>query len=363
MTQPEEAPRTPVVALFVACTVIMGLSIATGGTMRRLENEPVEWLPVVVVSASQWWFWALAAPIIFGLSRRFPLTGRAVPRSLAVHAAAAVATILIHTLFVVAVSRLAYPPHGPDASWGRWLLSFVMSRGLFELIAYAGLVALAQAIDSRFHLKQREVAALELEAELAHAQLHALQMQLQPHFLFNTLHAIGVLTEEDPPKASRMIAALGDLLRATLATQSTQEISLGRELELLARYLEIETTRFPDRLEVAIDVPAELQSLLVPTFLLQPLVENAIRYGIALHPVTGTVRVRARRNGAGLELSVWNDGSSLPAGKGSGGVGLATTRARLTRLYGAAAGLDLRSGGDDGVEALAWLPAHHEPVV
>ena len=140
---------------------------------------------------------------------------------------------------------------------------------------------LFQAIDARNRLRRQELSAAHLETELARAQLHALQLQLQPHFLFNTLHAIGVLNQDDPARATRMIASLGDLLRGSLDNRAAKEITLEQELALLEHYLDIESVRFSDRLEVSIDVPPSVKQYLVPTFSLQPLVENAVRHGVA----------------------------------------------------------------------------------
>ena len=149
------------------------------------------------------------------------------------------------------------------------------------------------------------------KTELARAQLHALQLQLQPHFLFNTLHAIGVLNQDDPARATRMIASLGDLLRGSLDNRAAKEITLEKELALLEHYLDIESVRFSDRLTVSVDVPAAVKQYLVPTFSLQPLVENAVRHGVARRVGASLLRIGASAEDGRLRLSVWNNGPAI----------------------------------------------------
>ena len=179
-------------------------------------------------------------------------------------------------------------------------------------------------------------------------------MQLQPHFLFNTLHAITVLIAEQPARARRMLVLLGDLLRSTLVADGEPEVPLARELELARRYLEIEAVRFEERLTVAFDIPAALMEALVPNFVLQPLVENAVTHGVGRTALPCTVRVTATQDGARLVLDVWNDGTVVPVPERTG-VGLATTRERLTRLYGGAGTCTLDQVGT-GVRARVMLP-------
>lgn len=192
--------------------------------------------------------------------------------------------------------------------------------------------------------------------------MHALQLQLQPHFLFNTLHAIGVLNQEDPARATRMIASLGDLLRGSLDNRTAKEIPLEQELVLLGHYLDIESVRFSDRLAVEIDVPAQLRSCLVPTFSLQPLVENAVRHGVTRKPGAGRLRIAAAASNGSLRLSVWNDGPAIDFDAMRDGIGISTTRDRLHRLYGDAGRLTLENH-DGGVMATLELPLHDAPVL
>jgi signal transduction histidine kinase len=201
--------------------------------------------------------------------------------------------------------------------------------------------------------------AAELHSQVTDARLNALRAQLNPHFLFNTLNAVSTLAEEDPPGARRMIARLSDLLRHTLETDE-QEITLARELELLRRYLDIMEVRFQDKLEVSIDAESSLDDALVPNLVLQPLVENAFRHGVAQSQHVGRVAVRAVRDDGDLVLTVRDNGRG-PANEVRDGVGLSNTRARLTQLYGARQRLALTAAEGGGAVVEVRFPYHTTP--
>jgi LytS/YehU family sensor histidine kinase len=201
--------------------------------------------------------------------------------------------------------------------------------------------------------------AAQLESRLATAQLQALRMQLNPHFLFNTLNAVAALVRKDPEAAEEMVTELGDFLRLTLAGSDAQEVSLREELGFLERYLKIERVRFPDRLTTTVTVEPGTEEARVPSLILQPIVENAIRHGIAGRAEPGRVEVGARRAGDALLLEVRDDGAGLrpersgPLGEG---VGLANTRARLEQLYGRDGRLEIESPEGRGFRVLLRLP-------
>src|SRR6185369_4509061 len=202
--------------------------------------------------------------------------------------------------------------------------------------------------------REREIHAAALEAQLAQAQLQTLKMQLQPHFLFNTLNSISALNHEDPRAANRMIARLSELLRLTLENDGAQEVSLHQELDFLKRYLEIQQVRFGDRLKVHFDVAPETMDARVPNLLLQPLVENAIQHGLAPFSAPGEIHIHASRENGLLCLRIADSGPGLPASTPSGapdGIGLANTRARLQQLYGDAHRFELRNGAQRGAVA------------
>ena len=206
--------------------------------------------------------------------------------------------------------------------------------------------------------RAERLAAADLEARLAQAQLDSLRAQLHPHFLFNTLNAISVLTAEEPAKANRMLLRLSDLLRATLAATDRDQVTLTEEVALLDRYVEIQRIRFEERLRVDVDVARDAGEALVPSFLLQPLVENAIRHGIERRPEGGRISVRGCRRGDTVELEVRDTGPGLgpvPAPTGVG-IGVANARARLTHLYGSGYQLALEEIPGEGTAVRIAIP-------
>jgi two-component system LytT family sensor kinase len=205
------------------------------------------------------------------------------------------------------------------------------SRGM---VGYLLLVGLAHAFKYAQTARERELARSQLETQLAQGQLHVLKMQLHPHFLFNTLHAISTLVHSKPDQAEQMIANLSEMLRATLARRDTQEVTLREEMSVLEPYLDIEKTRFGERLAVNLELEPDTGDAVVPHLLLQPLVENAIRHGIAPRPGGGEITIRARARGDSLQVEIEDDGVGMPADPRPDGVGLGNTRARLQRLYG-----------------------------
>jgi LytS/YehU family sensor histidine kinase len=208
--------------------------------------------------------------------------------------------------------------------------------------------------------REGKVAAARLEASLVEARLSALRGQLQPHFLFNTLNAIAVLTGEDPARAHRMLLRLGDLLRLSIDDNGRHEVSLSQELATLACYLDIQQVRFEERLRVALEVEESVREAAVPAFLLQPLVENAVRHGVDPNVAGGEITVRARSQGDRLTIEVQDNGRGLrpDAHPAPAGVGLGNTRARLAQLYGDRAGLSLEPTPTGGARVTVTIPLH-----
>jgi LytS/YehU family sensor histidine kinase len=221
-------------------------------------------------------------------------------------------------------------------------------RFLNDFIIYLGVLAAGFA---REYFRRAAV----LQAQLAQAQLSALRMQLNPHFLFNTLHAVSALVERDPSGVRRMIARLSELLRETLEEGGEPERTLDREMEFIRRYLDIMQVRFQGKLEAAISVDPGVGHALVPALILQPLVENAIKHGLSSSPGAGRIEIRARRDDGRLLLSVRDNGPGPAAGPASNGVGLANTRARLSQMYGGDR-LTLRAHADGGAVAEVEIP-------
>jgi len=246
--------------------------------------------------------------------------------------------------------RPGRPPHPPRP--GPFGAFFPIAS---RLPIYLALVSIAHAFCFYRRARERELRSLGLEAGLAKARLEALRMQLQPHFLFNSLNAIAELVHRDAEAADAMLVALGDLLRLTLETSGEQELPLRRELEFVERYLAIEKVRLGGRLRVEFDIAPETREALVPVFLLQPLVENAVRHGLEPKAPGGTLTIRAALEGSALHLSISDNGIGLPADRPlTEGIGHANTRARLAEIHGSAANMTLRN--KDGVTVEITLP-------
>jgi LytS/YehU family sensor histidine kinase len=232
------------------------------------------------------------------------------------------------------------------------------------MLTYGAILGVGLAFSYYARFREREMRASQLEAQLAQAQLQALKMQLHPHFLFNALHSISALVHSDPDAADKMIARLGDFLRLTLENSAAQEVPLRQELEFLNCYLDIERTRFRDRLTTQIEADPQLLDCVVPNLILQPIVENAIRHGVSQRAAHGHVEVRASRAGDALRLEVRDNGRGLPEGaevcraNQGGGVGLANTRARLQQLYGGAYRFDISNAPAGGAVVTLEIPLH-----
>jgi sensor histidine kinase YesM len=228
-----------------------------------------------------------------------------------------------------------------------------------ELLIYWAIVGATHAFAYYALYRERDLRASELEAQLANAQLQALRAQLQPHFLFNTLHGIaGLVRTQRNETAVEMIAGLSDLLRLALENAGRHEVPLGEEMEFVERYLALQRMRFSDRLDVELDVEPAALSALVPNLILQPLVENAIRHGVARSASAGRVEVHACRDEGMLRVEVLDDGPGPGAARpsGRGGLGLTNTRERLAKLYGDAFAFDVREREAGGTAAILRIP-------
>jgi LytS/YehU family sensor histidine kinase len=299
-------------------------------------------------------------------ARRVPLE-RPWMRPLVLHALFALTAAFLFSLWFTWMLWLSRPPTLPPVPYLAELGRFVAGHMMVGVAAYASVMAVCSAIDERAAGRRRELDTVRLEADLAQAQLRALQMQLQPHFLFNTLHGIAMLTDTDPAAAESMAVKLADLLRATLRLRDVPEVALRAELELLRAYLEIEEVRFGDRLVVTFTVPEDLLDVPVPSFLLQPIVENAVRHGVAPRVETGHISIAAVREPGALVLSVEDDGAGFgadpfatvaAAAAATAGVGMSATRDRLALRYGAAASIvcEARRDGAPGARVAIRIP-------
>jgi len=240
-------------------------------------------------------------------------------------------------------------------SFGDRLQRLLLFEGYLDLFRYGAVVAIEHVIRYAREAREREVAASQLRAELAETRLEVLKRQLHPHFLFNTLNSISMLMFENVQLANRMLLRLSELLRAGLTENSPHEVSLEHELAFLERYLDIERMRFGDRLTIDMNVDPATLGARVPNLILQPIVENAIRYGVAAVDRPAKVAIHAEKQGSELRLHVRDDGPGLPR-NARRGVGLSNTEARLRQLYGADQKLELTSPNDGGVLVSIAIP-------
>lgn len=301
----------------------------------------------------------MLAPGVAWMARRFPVDLERWKTSLAAHSIGLLLMISIHGSLTSVGMRWLAPEQtggltGLDLFWS-------LTSGLFYLwvLVYLGLAGVVHAYDYFWRSRDREQKADRLETRLLEAQLASLRGRLQPHFLFNSLQAVAGLVDEDPNAARSMLARLGDLLRASLTSSRRHFVPLDEEVAFVTDYLDIQATRFRDRLTTVVDVPDELGEVRVPSFVLQPLVENALRHGISPRVRPGTVELLARRDGGSLVLAVRDDGGGEtpdPPDTWSEGVGLSSTRQRLEALYGERHRMDIRRREGGGVEVELRLP-------
>ena len=355
------------ILLFWTC---VGL-ISVINRMIDPRTEGMRFLPAISVALPmiEAWTWAVLTPLIFGLSSW--MANRNLPWiawiPLLILAGIGVALLVDFFLFWVRIELLPFPRRrGPGFAPLRGIGRF---RILHQFVIYCAVLAagLAREFFLRDRERQHQAVALNartahLEAQLANARLDALRMQINPHFLFNTLHAISALVQRDPAGVRRMIARLSELLRHTLERKGSDEVTLREEMAVLERYFEIMEVRFQGRITIHTSVPEEAQDALVPNFILQPLVENALEHGAGRAEEAGEVVIEARIAGSNLILTIRDNGPGAPGDPGQpGGVGLANTRARLEALYGSEADLTLSSAPGHGVLATIRLPYRRDP--
>jgi two-component system, LytTR family, sensor kinase len=280
-----------------------------------------------------WIAWALATPLILRLGERFPLARGHLARALPLHLALVLCIGLLYVTIATWGCRLIGLGYCLEQPFTTVVRVHFLKMLDVEIVTYAAVLALGRAAALKRRAQEREIAAAQLSEQLAQAQLAELKMQLRPHFLFNTLHAIGVLVrKQDGPGALRMLSGLSDLLRVLLEDDGRQLVPLHEELDLLGRYLDIERTRFQDRLQVQLDIAPDALSAHVPNLILQPLVENALRHGLAPRAEPGLLLVRAAAHGDRLRIEVVDDGVDLREGW-EPGTGLRNARTRLGGLF------------------------------
>jgi len=310
----------------------------------------------VIFSGTEWLFLGALTPITYQLAKRFPITRETLRRTLGVHL---VGALLLCLGWATAGVALRYvlgmvPARALAGNFASWLLTSLP----WSVFMYFAVLGSIYSFMYFTEAREREAQSARLSAQLAEARLGALRMQLNPHFLFNSLNAIGVLVrDQNTAAASRMLELLGDVLHSVLRSDVRHEIPLSEEVQFLEQYLAIEQVRFSDRLQVSWSIDDRVRTAPVPGFILQPLVENALRHGVAKRSDVGTIDVGARVDGDTLVLSVADNGPGLPHSEvESAGVGLANTRERLRTMYGDAASLTLESRPSGGAIATIRVP-------
>lgn len=344
---------------FAASTAFGLLSASVIVTAQRADQQAVPWSRALVMELSGAYAFLLLLPVAIAWILRFPIERHDWARRIALHLAFSVALGVAHTLLMWGSRSVLFPWLG----WGEYDYGLMRYRFLMEyqkqFLSYGLVYAAVSFVVHVRRAREQELRAAGLRSQLAAAQLDALKMRLQPHFLFNTLNTISSHVHSDPDRADAMISLLSEFLRGTLRHSDRQEVSLEQELDLLHPYLEIMRARFEDRLEVELDVAPETLAALVPHLALQPIVENAVEHGVAARVAPGRVRIEARREGERLLLRVEDDGPGIPGDPAAAvgrGVGLGNLAARLEALHGAQRGLQLTNRPGGGLRVSLDLP-------
>jgi len=331
------------------------------------QGQPVQWHGYLVVWLTTAYAWAFLAPFVWWLAARFPLERRAWWRSGGLH--------LVSSLFLAVIEAVLFAAITPVFGLPWFPLNFAATfRAVLPIdfhlnvIIYWSIVGVQHGVsyyrkflDRERLAAQLELRSIQLESQLTKATLNALQMQLHPHFLFNTLNAIDVLVRQHRvEEADVMLTNLSELLRQTLGRWETQEVPLRREVELINLYLDIQRVRFQDRLTVEMNFSPATLNALVPSLLLQPLVENAVRHGVSRSSAPVTIALKSCLRDSLLQIQVCDDGPGVSGESSGNGVGLSNTQARLQQLYGERQSLRLDGRAGGGTVATVLLPYHCE---
>ena len=337
---------------------LVGLAIASEIYLSsNFLGRSVTWGEAISDSLEDWYVYGLLSLPVVWLARRYPPERGSRWITAGIHLAAAllfsIGWILARTLVGVVDSRIA----GESVSFGEVFHPLLVRTFPFNLLVYGVILSVSHALDYYRKYHERTVQTLELEKHLTEARLQALLHQLKPHFLFNTLNGIASLMHTDVDAADRMLVRLSELLRITMSHTGAPETTLREEVAFLERYLDIEKIRFRNRLDVVIDIAADAIDAQVPSLILQPMVENAMRHGVEPHAKMGIIELRAARDGANLVLTVADNGAGIPEGGFKReGIGVANTRSRLAELYGPRQKFELVNRPEGGMCVRITIP-------
>jgi two-component system LytT family sensor kinase len=334
-------------------------AVQTVFTMRA-EGMHHAWVTLFFTDLFNWLPWALATALILALSRRSSAAGFSNVSGWIGHTALWSAINITYSAWAAGLQTVfnpyAYSSQLPFLTLWRCK---IYDGLLSSIVLYAFVVIIGYTLDSRAHLIAQQTETARLNEQLSRAQFEALRRQIEPHFLFNTLNSVAALVRDQRnDDAIQMIVGLSDLLRRSLDSAPHHQVPLREELDFAQKYLDIQKTRFADRLTVSMDVPTDLNAAQVPSLILQPMVENAVQHGIAHRAQGGTISISASRTDRSLTLRIANDGPNLPANWESSraGIGITNVRTRLATLYGTASAFSLSNRPNGGVEVSLSLP-------
>lgn len=342
-----------VLIVWAIWTALALLSVLSAVITFRQIGRPIEWRWLFTWRLADWYTCAIFTPLLIWMARRWPIERGGWTRTIPLWVVVvSLCVIAKYALLMRTIAALMPQAHSPSF---REMLS---QNFVFESMIFWALIGVIHAVLYYYRYREREKEAALLQGQLAEARLEALGAQLHPHFLFNTLQGVSTLLHRDPDAADQMLARLSDLLRHTLRRAESQEVSLGDELETLDNYVAIQQVRFQDRLSVEKVIGPGAEAVLVPHFVLQPLVENAIEHGIARRAGAGRITIAAATNDDHLELSVTDDGSGVDHSNDFPveGIGLGNTRRRLAALYGERAALTLNPAPGGGLRVALIVP-------
>jgi two-component system, LytTR family, sensor kinase len=344
----------------VLASVLVWTAIGVVFAVPRFASATPWWL-TLRVSLAEWWAWGCLAPVIIAVDRHLPIAVNHLGTRLAVHLVIGIPTTFVYSYVAAALQAIVGAVTWTDALGPGPLHEALKGGFLWSLLVYLLVVGAWQAVQYNQHYLAAQLRLERLERNFSEARLNVLRMQLDPHFLFNTLNTISSLIASQPKAARGMIEQLGDLLRLSLESGRRQQVRLGEELEFLGHYLTIQKTRFGDSLHIVVDVPESARDIMVPSLILQPLVENAVRHGLSPRPGGGTVWVRATVEDAVLRITVEDNGVGLGENWTDDriGLGLGVTRERIAMLHGTQdANLHIGPRADGGACVRVSIPVN-----